>query len=52
MSDSYIGIDQKILYHKLKKVEKTYPDGHPERIKIREQEAEILAKYPELETEK
>jgi hypothetical protein len=33
-------------------VEKTYPDGHPELIKIREQEAEILARYPELETDK
>jgi hypothetical protein len=52
MKNLYENLDKKVLYHRIKKAESTYPRDHMEFKKIRKQRLDLVEKYPELKEEK
>jgi hypothetical protein len=48
----YENFDKRVLYHRIKKAESTYPEDHPEKKKFKEARLDLIKRYPELKEEK
>lgn len=47
----YENLDKKVLFNRILKAEKTYPEGHPQLKSIGEQKRDLINRYPELAKE-
>jgi hypothetical protein len=48
-TNQYDNFDKLVLLEKIKKAERSYPDGHPQLKAIAEQKRNLIERYPELQ---